>query len=203
MSSETRELIVAITGASGSAYGLRLIQKLSLQDVQQHILISQAGRIVIKHEAGLNLPDDPESARNILTHHLGISSTYLSCYGINDWFSPAASGSSGIRQMVIAPCSMGCLARIAAGTSDHLIERAADVVLKESGKLIVIPRETPLSAIHLENMLTLTRQGVTVMPAMPAFYQQPKNIGDLVDFMVDRMLSHLELSDQSHFQWGR
>ncbi|MFQ5355138.1 MAG: UbiX family flavin prenyltransferase [Mariprofundaceae bacterium] len=203
MSSKIRELTVAITGASGSAYGLRLIQKLFHRGVQQHILISQAGRIVIKHETGLDLPDDPESARNILAHHLEISSTHLSCYGINDWFSPAASGSSRIHRMVIVPCSMGCLARIAAGTSDHLIERAADVVLKESGKLIVVPRETPLSSIHLENMLALTRQAVTVMPAMPAFYQKPENIGDLVEFMVDRVLSHLDLSDQSHFQWGR
>jgi len=197
------EIIVAMTGASGAAYGLRLIQRLSGLGAHQDILISDAGRIVLKHETGIELPAEAKEAEELLARRLDVSSTQLSCYGVNDWFSPAASGSSGIRHMVIIPCSMGCLARIAAGTSDHLIERAADVQLKESGQLILVPRETPLSATHLENMLTLSRQGAVVMPAMPAFYQQPDRIEDMVEFMVNRVLHHLHLSVDGELQWGR
>lgn len=192
-----------MTGASGSAYGLRLIQSLSRHEIHQHLLISEAARVVLEHEAGIALPQDSARMQAILARDLEIPPSRVTCYGVHDWFSPVASGSSGIREMVIIPCSMGCLARIANGTSDHLIERAADVVLKESGKLIVVPRETPLSSIHLENMLALARQGVTVMPAMPAFYHKPESVGDLVDFMVDRVLHCLQLSDESSFKWGR
>jgi len=199
----SHEIIVAMTGASGAAYGLRLIQRLSGLGIYQHVLVSDAGRIVLRHETGIELPVEACEAEELLANRLDVSSTQLSCYGVNDWFSPTASGSGGIRHMVIIPCSMGCLARIAAGTSDHLIERAADVQLKETGKLILVPRETPLSSIHLENMLALSRQGAVVMPAMPAFYQQPDCIEDMVEFIVNRVLDHLNQSVDNGFQWGR
>jgi len=197
-----QEIIIAISGASGAAYGLKLIQRLSRPGIHQHILISDAGRIVLKHECEVVLPENPGETKTLLVQHLNIDASGLSCYAANDWFSPAASGSSGIRKMVIVPCSMGCMARIAAGTSDHLIERAADVQLKESGQLILVQRETPLSTTHLENMLVLSRQGVVIMPAMPAYYQKPVCIEDMVEFMVERILNHLQLSTGG-FQWGR
>ena len=195
-------VIVALTGASGSAYGLRLIQRLGQSAVSQHILLSDAARVVLKQEADLQLSDDANNNACELASHLGIDSSLLHCYALNDWFSPAASGSAGIRRMVVVPCSMGTLGRIASGISDNLIERAADVMLKERRQLILVPRETPLSAIHLENMLKLSRMGVDIMPAMPAFYHRPKSIDEIIDFLVDRLLDHLEVPNPAAKQWG-
>jgi len=203
-SSATTEesVIVALTGASGSAYGLRLIQRLAQAGIVQHILLSDAARVVLKQEVDLVLSSDAENSAVELARHLDISSSLLRCYALKDWFSPTASGSAGIRRMVVVPCSMGTLARIANGISDNLIERAADVVLKEHRQLILVPRETPLSAIHLENMLKLSRMGVDIMPAMPAFYNRPQSINELIDFLVDRLLDHLNIANPTAKQWG-
>jgi len=202
MSDLKQGVVVAITGASGAAYGLRMIQRLGNANVRQYVLISNAARVVLKQELEIVLPDQPEKTAIFLAKHLSIGTEKLSTYALDDWFSPVASGSAGIRHMVIAPCSMGTLARIATGASDNLIERAADVILKEGGKLLLMPRETPLSSIHLEHMLTLARMGVHIIPAMPGFYHKPENISDLVDFMVDRLLSHLGLENEGGKRWG-
>jgi len=197
------EVVVAITGASGSAYGLRLIQRLHAADITIHLLLSDAARVVLRQECDLDVPTQPDDAAQYLTRHLLLSSSSrLRLYDLKDWFSPAASGSAGIRQMVVAPCSMGTLARIAQGMSENLIERAADVMLKEQGQLILMPRETPLSAIHLRHMLDLAQMGVAIIPAMPGFYHRPTTIDELYDFMVERVLDHLHITQPHARRWG-
>ena len=197
-----RQIIVGITGASGAAYGLRLIQKLVAADVLVHLLLSDAARVVLKQECDVMLPDDQAETVAVLAQVLGCETHLLRSYSKHDWFSPVASGSSGLQQMVIAPCSMGTLASIANGMSDQLMERAADVMLKERKTLILMPRETPLSAIHLEHMLKLVRLGVHIMPAMPGFYHRPTTLDDLVDFMVARLLDHLKVENRDAKRWG-
>lgn len=197
-----QQMIVAMTGASGVAYGLRLLQCLADADIHQHVLISSTARVVLKQEADIELPATPDESGRVLAAHLDIPADALTCYGPEDWFSPAASGSAGIRRMVVIPCSMGTLARIASGASDNLIERAADVVLKERGRLILVPREMPVSSIHLENMLKLSRMGVHILPAMPGFYHRPQRIEELVDFVVERVLDHLDLASGEARRWG-
>lgn len=198
----SKEIIVAITGASGAAYGLRLIQRLAAAGLKQHLLFSDAARIVMTQETDLNLPDTAEKVPAALAKHLDIDPDRLRCYGPMDWFSPAASGSARISRMVIVPCSMGTLARIACGASDNLIERAADVVIKEKGSLILVPRETPLSAIHLENMLKLAQLGVALIPAMPGFYHRPECVDDIIDFIVDRVLDQLHIANPEAKRWS-
>ncbi|MFQ5519206.1 MAG: UbiX family flavin prenyltransferase [Mariprofundus sp.] len=193
-------IIVAITGASGAAYGLRLIQRLAEAGVNQHILLSDAARVVLKQELDLQLPDT--DAVPTLAEHLQIPSSGIHCYGLKDWFSPTASGSAGIKKMVIVPCSMGTLARVASGISDNLIERAADVILKERRQLILVPRETPLSSIHLENMLKLSRMGALIIPAMPGFYHRPESLDDIINFLVDRILDQLDIANPEAQKWG-
>ncbi|ATX82128.1 4-hydroxy-3-polyprenylbenzoate decarboxylase [Mariprofundus ferrinatatus] len=195
-------IIVAMTGASGAAYGLRLIQRLADAGITQHLILSDAARVVLKQEADLELPADTDATTAALAEHLTIPSSRLCCYSLSDWFSPAASGSASIRRMVVIPCSMGTLARIASGLSGNLIERAADVVLKEKRQLILVPRETPLSTIHLENMLKLSRMGVDIIPAMPAFYHRPTSLDEIVDYLVDRVLDHLKVVNPEAKQWG-
>jgi len=196
-------IIVAITGASGAAYGLQLIQRLHKAGVILHLLFSDAARVVVLQECDLSLPEDPVLAHPVLMHTLSLSAPErVHLYGLKDWFSPVASGSSGIRQMVIVPCSMGTLARVAQGMSENLIERAADVILKEKGQLILMPRETPLSAIHLQHMLDLARLGVDIIPAMPAFYHRPQSIAELQGFMVERVIDHLHITQANAKRWG-
>lgn len=202
MSTPDKQLTLAMTGASGAAYGLRLMQRLALAGVRLHVLISEAARVVLDQEQDLLLPGEPEEQGLVLARHLGLNEEGIRCYALDDWFAPCASGSAGIRDMVVIPCSMGTLARIATGTSDNLIERAADVVLKERGRLVLVPRETPLSSIHLEHMLTLSRLGVHMIPAMPGFYHRPESIDELVDFVVDRVIDHLGLHDEGIRRWG-
>jgi len=195
-------IIVAMTGASGAAYGLRLIQRLAQAGVSQHILLSDAARVVLQQEVGLRLPDAMTEA-DALASHLGVSDQQMHYYAQHDWFSPAASGSAGIQKMVVIPCSMGTLARIACGASDNLIERAADVMLKERRDLILVPRETPLSSIHLENMLKLSNMGTHMIPAMPGFYHNPTTLDEIIDFVVDRVLDHLGLANPDAQKWSQ
>jgi len=202
MKDRSHEVIVALTGASGAAYGLRLIQRLANDGIFQHVLFSDAAKVVLQQEAGLTLPNAAESYATALATQLGIDAGKLACPNNDDWFSPTASGSSGIRKMVIIPCSMGTLARIAGGMSDNLIERAADVILKERRQLIVVPRETPLSSIHLENMLKLSRVGATLIPAMPGFYHRPTSIDAIFDFVVDRVIDQLQIRNPEAQRWG-
>lgn len=202
---QSESLIVAVTGASGVAYALRLIQRLAEAGMEQHILLSDAARVVLKQEVDLTLPNHTPVAQalpELLAQHLRIGAEGMHCYALNDWFSPAASGSAGIKKMVVLPCSMGTLARIACGASDNLIERAADVMLKERRQLIIAPRETPLSGIHLENMLKLSQLGAHIIPLMPGFYHRPETVEDLIDFMVDRVLDHLDVTNPEAQRWG-
>jgi len=200
--SENRSIITAMTGASGAAYGLRLIQRLAEAGVVQHLLLSKAARVVLKQETDIDLPEQTDLATSALAEYLNISGHLLHNYTLEDWFSPTASGSAGIKKMVIIPCSMGTMARIAGGMSDNLIERAADVILKEKRQLIIVPRETPLSSIHLENMLKLSNMGTHIIPAMPGFYHKPETIAEIIDFIVDRVLDHLNLSNPEAKKWG-
>lgn len=199
---QVSELTLAFTGASGALYGWRLLQVLLSQQVKVHLLISGAARVVFATEHDLKLNGNPQSCQQQIVAMLGCNPALLAVYGKDDWFSPVASGSAAPRTMVICPCSTGTVAAVAHGMSDNLIERAADVVLKEKGQLILVPRETPLSTIHLENLLTLSRCGATIMPAAPGFYHQPQEIEDLIDFMVARILDHLGLAQDIMPRWG-
>ncbi|MEO5340659.1 MAG: UbiX family flavin prenyltransferase [Magnetococcus sp. MYC-9] len=191
---------VAWTGASGAAYGLRLVRTLLFLRQRVDLLISDAARVVLQQECGLLLTGEGDAVVQALGRYFrtefgdGLELAGLRHYGQQDWMAPMASGGSAARSMVVCPCSMGTLAAIAQGLSDTLIERAADVILKERRTLILVPRETPLSAIHLSNMLRLARLGVTMLPAAPGFYHRPEKLADLLDFIVARVLDQLGLA---------
>jgi 4-hydroxy-3-polyprenylbenzoate decarboxylase len=195
-------ITIVMTGASGSPYGLRLLQVLLEAGEEIYLLISNPGRMVIQSEVGLSLSSRPSEIRTGIAQYLGVSANRLHVFGREDWTAPIASGSNAPRAMVICPCTSGTLSSIATGASRTLIERGADVVLKEQRKLILVIRETPFSIIHLENMLTLARAGAVIMPANPGFYNQPKSIADLVDFMVARVLDHLGIDNELMERWA-
>lgn len=198
----TDSITLAITGASGIQYGIRLLECLLRTKQQVHLLISSAARVVASTEMQLELPQRSEDLQRYFSTQFNSAPELLAVYNRDQWMAPIASGSSISRAMVICPCSSGTLAAIAHGLSSNLIERAADVSLKERQQLILVPRETPLSMIHLENMLTLTRAGATILPASPGFYQQPVSINDLVDFVVARILDQLHLAQTLLAPWG-
>jgi len=191
------KILLAITGASGSIYGLRLLEELLRAGHQVSLVASQSGLEVCRYETGVdlgdsealkllwNLPDAPVTIRNV-----------------TDLWAPEASGSAAPDAMVIAPCSMGTVGRIAAGISGNLIERAADVMLKEHRPLLLLPRETPFSSIHLENLLKLSRCGARIIPAMPAFYQKPETVGEMINFVVGKLLDQLGVEHQLFRRWG-
>lgn len=202
MKSKKKAITLAMTGASGAPYGLRLLECLLAADYHVYFLISSAARVVMATEHDLKLPSGPDAMKAALVEHLGCNADNLTVCGKEDWFSPVASGSAAPKQMIVCPCSAGSVASIAHGISDNLIERAADVVLKERGQLILVVRETPFSTLHLENMLKLSQIGATIMPAAPGFYHQPKSIEDLIDFMVARILDHLGMEQGLVPRWG-
>ena len=193
---------VALTGASGLPYGLRLIDTLISAGVRVWVLYSQAAQIVAKQEMDLQLPSRPAEFAQWLQARTGASDEQLAVFGREEWFAPVASGSNPADAMVVCPCSMGTLAAIAQGMSDNLIERAADVSIKEGRKLILVPRETPFSVIHLENMLKLARLGVVILPPSPGFYTHPATIEDMVDFVVARILDQLRIPNSLIPRWG-
>ncbi|WP_461481640.1 flavin prenyltransferase UbiX [Porticoccus sp.] len=201
MAEYDRSITLAMTGASGAQYGLRLLECLVQANCQVQFMISEAARIVVETETELELPND-DALEEFLTLNFDAEPGQIVLNTARDWFSPVASGSSAPTSMVICPASGGTLSAIACGASNNLIERAADVAIKEKQQLIVVPRETPLSEIHLENMLRLARLGVTVLPAMPGFYQNPRTIEDLVDFVVARILDHLDIEQALLPRWG-
>ncbi len=198
----SREITLAFTGASGAPYSLKLLQCLVAADVQVHLLVSSAAKVVFATEEKLQLPGSPEKIAAFLTEKFDAQPGQIKCYGKEEWFSPVASGSAAPKTMVICPCSTSTLSAVATGASNTLIERAADVVIKEKGQLILLVREMPLSSIHLQNMLSLSQLGVTVMPAAPGFYHEPKTIEDLVDFVVARILDHVGLPQGLVSRWG-
>lgn len=197
-----KKITLALTGASGAPYALRLIECLVAANYQIYLLCSSAGRVVLDTEVGFKLPAAPEAATKVMTEKFDAKPEQIVVFGKEQWFSPVASGSAAPKQMIICPCSVGSLASIAHGMSDNLIERAADVVIKERGQLIVVVRESPFSKVHLQNMLTLSQQGVTIMPANPGFYHHPKEIKDLIDFMVGRVLDHVGIDQTIMPRWG-
>ncbi len=203
MSNDSRPISVAITGASGSPYALRLLEVLLQSGRQVYLMVSSAAEVVIPTETGLQLPAEPEAMEQFLTRRFGAEQGRLRVFGREQWTAPVASGSNAPGAMVVCPCSVGTLSAIATGASNNLIERAADVMLKEQRKLILMVRETPLSAIHLENMLKLSRLGVVIMPASPGFYNRPETLDELVDFMVARVLDHLDIDSALARRWGR
>ena len=196
-----KHIFIALTGASGSVYGLRLAEQLCLNDFQVTFSASGSGTAVCQEETGLDLSGDLDKARQRLYDHLEVDSG-ITLVHPDDLFCRAASGSSAPDALIICPCSMGTLARIAAGTSGNLIERCADVMLKERRPLLLVPRETPLSDIHLENMLKLSRAGARIIPAMPGFYGRPESVLELVDFVVGKILDQLGIENDLYKRWG-
>jgi 4-hydroxy-3-polyprenylbenzoate decarboxylase len=163
---------------------------------------SQAAQIVAKQELDCLLPARASDAQTMLSQRFAAAPGQLLVFGRDDWMAPIASGSNPGDGMVICPCTMGTLAAVAAGLSDSLIERAADVMLKEHRKLVLVPRETPLSAIHLENMLKLTHAGAVILPANPGYYYRPQRVEDLIDFVVARVLDQLGVAHALIPRWG-
>jgi len=197
-----RHIVLAITGASGVIYGLRLGRELLRGGSRLSILISKTGFEVLRHEAGLDWKGNEAEVLRFLAEYFNDSTGNLEYYAEDNFFAPVASGSSVPDAMVLCPCSMGTLSRVASGNSGNLLERCADVVLKERRTLVVVPRETPLSEIHLENMLKLSRMGARIVPAMPAFYQKPGSIEDMVDFVAGKALDALGIEHVLYRRWG-
>jgi 4-hydroxy-3-polyprenylbenzoate decarboxylase len=195
-------IALAVTGASGAAYALRLLELLEKAGRLVYLMISTPGRLVLEMESGLKLPARPRDIELRLSEHYGAPPGRIRVFGKEQWTAPVASGSNAPEAMVVCPCTSGTLASLAAGHSRNLIERAADVTLKEQRKLILVLRETPLSIIQLENMLRLARAGALILPANPGFYHQPKTIADLVDFVVARILDHLNIPHELMHPWG-
>jgi flavin prenyltransferase len=203
MTTPARSVTVAFTGASGMSYGLRLVECLVQSGTQIVLLYSQAAHIVAKQELDLVLPARPTDAEHAFSERFRAAPGQLRVYGREDWYAPVASGSNPTDAMVICPCTTGTLAAIAAGLSDNLIERAADVSLKEKRTLVLVVRETPFSVIHLENMLALARAGAVILPANPGFYTRPASVEEIVDFIVARVLDHLHIGHDLMRRWGR
>lgn len=195
-------IALAMTGASGAAYGLRLLQCLINVGEQVHVMISKPAQIVIAMETDVKISGTASDMQQQLSDLYGAANDQLHVWGKDQWTSPVASGSGCPRAMVVCPCTSAFLSAAANGSSADLMERAADVIIKEQRKLILVHRETPLSAIHLENSLKLARLGVTILPANPGFYQNPKSINDLVDFVVARILDHLNVEHALLPRWG-
>jgi len=196
---QERVINLAMTGASGAPYGLRLLEELLACGCRVRFMISRAAQVVVSTETDLRLPGTPDAMQRYLEEHY---SAGLQVFGREDWFAPPASGSGPRAPLVICPCSTGTLSALANGASDNLIERAGDVALKEKRQLILVPRESPYSEVHLDNMLRLTRMGATIMPASPGFYHQPANVADMVNFIVARILDHLGLEQSLVARWG-
>jgi len=197
-----KTIALAFTGASGLPYGLRLLECLLAADRRVWLLYSKAAQLVAKQELDMVLPVQPREAQRLFAERFGAKEGQLAVFGAQDWNAPLASGSNPPDAYVICPCSMGTLAKVAAGLADDLIARAADVALKEGRKVVLVPRETPFSAIHLENMLRLARAGAVILPPSPGFYHHPQAVGDLVDFVVARILDQVGVPHTLLRPWG-
>ncbi len=190
-----------MTGASGAPYGIALVQALLAAGRRVDLLLSAAALQVLARECDLHW-DRPHGERAALVAgHFQAGSHRLRHFDLQDWNAPIASGSGGARQMVVCPCSMGSLAAMAHGLADNLPRRAADVILKEGGTLILVVRESPLSILHLDNMLRLARAGGIILPASPGFYHRPRAVADLIDFVVARILGRLGITPPESPCW--
>lgn len=195
-------IALAMTGASGAPYALRLLELLLQSGRPVYLMVSAPAQVVLATETDLQVPGRTDEMERFFTDRFHAAQGQLQVFGRDQWMAPVASGSNAPEAMVVCPCSTGTLSAIATGASNNLIERAADVMIKEHRKLILVPRETPFSPIHLENMLTLSRIGVTILPAAPGFYHKPQRIEDLIDFIVARILDHLAIPHQLVNRWG-
>jgi 4-hydroxy-3-polyprenylbenzoate decarboxylase len=202
MTTANNKISIAITGASGVQYALRLLECLVEAGKDIYLMISQPGQVVIGMETDLDLPGRVSDIQRFLTELYGAEPGQIEVFGKDQWTAPVASGSGVPSAMVVCPCTTGTLSSIACGASNNLIDRAADVVLKEKRKLILVPRETPFSEIHLENMLKLARMGAVILPPNPGFYHKPATIEDLVDFVVARIMDQLDIQHQLMPRWG-
>lgn len=200
--SRAKTIAVAMTGASGAAYGMRLVQQLVAADCQVYFMISKAAQMVLALETDWRLPAKERAQQQYLSELFGAGDGQIRVFGREDWTAPVASGSGPLDAMVICPASTGTLSAVATGASNNLIERAADVALKERRTLLLVPRETPVSEIHLENMLKITRMGGIIVPASPGFYHRPGEISELVDFVVARILNLLDIPQDLLPPWG-
>ncbi len=198
VSRATERWIVGVTGASGIRYATRLLDVLDSLGIEQHVVFSDAALRVLKDEEGVSLSHARLSGKTLF----GRAATTITFHNPRDIGASIASGSFEVRGMVICPCSMGTLASIAHGLSQNLIHRAADVTVKEGRRLVIVPRETPLSPIHLENMLKLSRLGVSVTPAMPGFYHRPKSLEDIIDMQVMKVLDQMGVRSNLVSRWG-
>ncbi|MEJ2041701.1 MAG: UbiX family flavin prenyltransferase [Reinekea sp.] len=194
-------ITLAITGASGTPYAKRLLQQLLVLRCHVHLVVSKAAQMVMAVEDGEPWPANHTKLIEFVRDNISADGD-ISVYGKEDWMSPIASGSGAPDTMIICPCSTGTLASVATGQCDNLIERAADVVLKEGGNLILVVRETPLSEIHLQNMLTLKKAGAVILPAAPGFYHHPESVDDMIDFIVARILKCVGLPQILLKPWG-
>lgn len=197
-----KTVALALTGASGMPYGIRLMECLLAAKVRVWLVYSQAAQIVAKQEMGLVLSAQPRECQRQLSERFGAAEGMLEVFGRDDWNAPLASGSNPPDAYVICPCTMGTLAKVATGMADDLVCRAADVVLKEGRKLIIVPRETPLLTIQLENMLRLSHAGAVILPPNPGFYHQPTDLQGVIDFVVARILDQLGVPHTLMARWG-
>ena len=197
-----KAVTLAITGASGAQYGLRLLECLLAAGCPVHFMISKAALLVVATETDDTLPAKPQALHAYLVERFACPPDQLQVHGPEDWMAAVASGSGAPTRMVVCPASTGTLSAIACGASNNLIERAADVALKERRQLILVTREMPLSSIHLQHMLSLSQMGATIMPASPGFYRRPRSVEDIVDFVVARILDHLDIEQSLVPRWG-
>jgi len=202
MSNSQSPIAVAFTGASGIQYGLRLVECLLAADRRVYLMVSQAAQVVVNMETELKLPGHPGEIERYLSEYFIAGPGQLQVFGRQQWTAPVASGSNPPEAVVICPCTTGTLASVANGICDDLIDRAADVALKERRKLILVVRETPFSTIHLENMLRLSQAGAVIMPANPGYYFRPQSVSEIIDFMVARVLDHLDVPHTLSERWG-
>ena len=193
---------IAISGASGAPYALRLLQALAKGGHSIYLTISGDGLSILNDETGMMLKGSETDIQYALEKHLEAKEGQINFFDEDNMYAPIASGSVKVDAMVVIPCSMKALASISQGFASNLIERAADVMLKEKRKLIIVPRETPLSVIHLRNMLRLAEAGCHVIPAMPAFYHHPKRVSDMVDFVAGRVLDSMGVDNDLSPRWG-
>lgn len=205
--SNKRTIALGVTGASGVQYSFRLLECLLRAEINVYLMISKAAQVVIGMETDLSLPGRASDIQKALIKKYDIDGAHsekprLQVFGEDEWTAPVASGSNNVDAMVVCPCSMGALSAIACGASNNLLERAADVMLKERKKLIIVPRETPYSDIHLENMLKLSRMDAVIVDANPGFYNAPESIDDLVDFVVAKILDQLQVEHTLQPRWG-
>jgi flavin prenyltransferase len=193
---------LAMTGASGAPYGLRLLECLLGAGCRVTLMISKPAQVVISMETDLQVPGRPAEIRRFFCERHGVPDSQLAVHGQEEWTAPVASGSAAPDAMVVCPCTTATVSALATGASRSLIERAGDVVLKERRPLVLVVRETPFSPIHRENMLTLARAGAVILPANPGFYHRPAGIEGLVDFVVARVLDHLRIEQHLVTPWG-